>query len=391
MKRINIFLAIILLFSAGCGRGRHGSESDDFITVDVTRSFPKKELILQDFMDVEYIPLETGGEFYCQGIVRAIGKDIIIVTNSNQINDGDIFFFDRAGKGLRKINRKGNSSEEYTNILGITLDEDNGEMFVNNSSLRKILVYDLYGNFLRSFRHKEGTTYFRIYNYDNEYLICHDIYAPHQDPENFRNSFFIISKQDGNIKEVEIPFRKKLSTLLVLEVEEGAFFGGPRNCLIIPFQNNWILTEPSSDTVYRCLPDYSLHPFIVRTPSVQTTNPEVFLFPTVLTDSYYFMQTVKKEYDFATQRGMPTRDLMYDRNEKSIYEHVVYNDDYSDKKTFSMIRDIVNEEIAFYQTIEADHLVEYYEIGALKGKLKEIASELKEEDNPVIMLIKHKK
>ena len=53
---------------AGCGGGRKsGNENDGFIKVDVTRSYPKKELILQNIMDVEYIALETRDGFYCQG------------------------------------------------------------------------------------------------------------------------------------------------------------------------------------------------------------------------------------------------------------------------------------------------------------------------------------
>lgn len=35
-------------------------------------------MILQDFMDVEYISLETTDEFICQGFIQAIGKDMII-------------------------------------------------------------------------------------------------------------------------------------------------------------------------------------------------------------------------------------------------------------------------------------------------------------------------
>ena len=81
------------------------NQDGDFLTVDVTRRYPQKELILQDFMNVEYIALETGGEFYSQGVVLAVGKDIIVVRN--RVNDGDIFIFDRNGKGLRKINRMG--------------------------------------------------------------------------------------------------------------------------------------------------------------------------------------------------------------------------------------------------------------------------------------------
>ena len=51
----------------------------------------------------------------------------------------------------------------------------------------------------------------------------------------------------------------------------------------------------------------------------------------------------------------------------------------------------LNDEIASWQILEAYQLVEDYEKGKLKGKLKEIASKLDKEDNPVIMLIKYKK
>ena len=60
MKNVSIFLVIFLL-TAGCGGNKQ--TNDDFIIVDVTASYPKKELKLHDFMDVEYIALETGDEF----------------------------------------------------------------------------------------------------------------------------------------------------------------------------------------------------------------------------------------------------------------------------------------------------------------------------------------
>lgn len=126
MKRATkISIIILSVVMAGCGGGSKQS-TDDIITVDVTASHPQKELILQDFMDVEYIPLEGTDEFITQGVVKAIGKDILLVTN--RIVDGDIFVFSRAGKGLRKINRFGRSGEEYSQITEIVLDEDNNEM-----------------------------------------------------------------------------------------------------------------------------------------------------------------------------------------------------------------------------------------------------------------------
>ena len=130
MKRVNSIWVVILFMMAGCGgSSKSGSESDAFITVDVSSSYPKKELILQDFMDVEYIPLETSNNFLNQGFVQAVGKNIIIVKNS--VRDGDIFIFDRTGKGLRKINRMGQGGEEYTFILGITLTCESVLNFLN--------------------------------------------------------------------------------------------------------------------------------------------------------------------------------------------------------------------------------------------------------------------
>jgi hypothetical protein len=120
-------------------------------------------------------------------------------------------------------------------------------------------------------------------------------------------------------------------------------------------------------------------------------EPEVFLFPSVLTDRYYFMQTLKKEFDLATMKGFPGTDLVYDRQEKAIFEYTVYNDDYSNKKAVSMNTVPVNDEIATLQSLEAYQLVESYEKGELKGRLKEIAAGLDEDSNPVIMLIKQKK
>ena len=154
MRKIFFILAIILIVTTESkGQGQTG---DNVITVDVMKNYSsKKELIFQDFMDVEYIVLETNDDFVNQGFVMDIGEQIILV--KNRINDGDIFVYDRNGKALRKINNKGQKiSEEYTNIRTITLDEDNGEMFVNDTNTRKIYVYDLYGKFKRSFNHQEG-------------------------------------------------------------------------------------------------------------------------------------------------------------------------------------------------------------------------------------------
>lgn len=90
MKRINVVVVLFLMLGwSGCRE----NSGVDIVTVDISQNYPKKELVLQDFMDVEYIPLETNDEFITQGDVMAIDNKYIVVKNWN--NDGDIFLFDR--------------------------------------------------------------------------------------------------------------------------------------------------------------------------------------------------------------------------------------------------------------------------------------------------------
>ena len=395
MKRTKSFLAVILMVVAGCGESNKQStvirSNDDLITVDVTKSYPEKELILQDFMDVEYIPLETTDEFLTEGYVFAVGREVIIVTNYSR--DGDIFIYDRNGKGVRKINRKGQGGEEYPDIMGIVLDEDNDELFVHE---RKMRVYDLKGAFKRSFNFRSGYMFTRFYNYDRDHFLAYDYSVEIEEEAGFkkRSAYnVVLSKHDGSIiREIQIPIKKKISTFLQVRTDDRILSTSIRNINeMIPYQGNWILTLPSADTVYTYLPDNSLLPFIARTPSIQTMKPEVFLLPQVFTEQYYFMRIVEKG-SFNDEDQFPTTNLVYDRQEQKMYKCVVYNDDFSTKKTINMSQQRrVDSEIAFCQMHEASDLIEAYNKGELKGRLNEIAAELKEDDNPVIMLVKHKK
>ena len=351
MKQTKTILAVILLVVlAGCGENKQSN--NDLIIVDVSKSYPKKELILQDFMDVEYVALETTDEFLTQGLVQDVGKEYILATNRN--NDGDIFIFDRkTGKGVRKINRRGQGAEEYARINEIILDENNGEIFVKSPG-NKILVYDLYGKFKRCLSLDREVS--SIFDYDKDNLICYDMSDYHSKGEDRTKSYHIIlSKQDGSItRDIFIPF-KTIDTPIVND----------------------------GDT---------LSPFVVRTPSAHTMEPEVFLYMGIHTDRYYFMEAVKNVFNFEKGNGFYADELVYDKEEKAVLQVTIYNDDYVDKRTVAMTAKPINREIEDVTSLNATRLVEIYKKDQLKdGKLKEIASRLNEEDNPVIMLVKQKK
>lgn len=387
MNNVNIIISITFLFVLfGCGSTH--KKTVDCISVDVNAVYPKKDFILQDFMDVEYIQLETTNEFVTKGFVHAIGAQILLVTD--QSSEGTIFVFDRkSGKGLRKINRLGQGPEEYTQFTDLVLDEDNNEMFVVAYSARNILVYDLYGNFKRSFGFTDDKSYYRsVFNYDDTHLICHKSYLP--EIESIKSSHVLISKQDGSItQEIQLPY-EQIETPVIIE-GEGSIC--PGFYLTVPTPNNWVLMRTSSDTIYDYSLDGNLNPLIVRTPSIVLMDPEVFLFPTVMTDRYCFMQTMKKEIDFTTFKGFSGVDLVFDKQENKLFECTIYNADFLSKQPVSLGQQsggAVNHEVATCVQLNAFDLVEALEKGELKGELEKIAKKLDEESNPVIMLIKYK-
>lgn len=384
LSSVGIITVVLLLVLAGCGE--HKQSNDDLIVVDVSKSYPKKELLLQDFMDVDYIALETTDEFLTQGLVQDVGKEYFLVTNRN--NDGDIFIFDRkTGKGLRKINQQGQGAEEYARINEIILDENNGEIFVMSLG-NKILVYDLYGKFKRCLN--LGREVSSIFDYDKYNLICYDMSDYHSKGKDRSKSYhLIISKLDGNItREIFIPF-KTINTPIVTD---GGNFVANYSYQIRLSHGKCTLMDASSDTLYNYAPDGTLTPFIARTPSTHTMEPEVFLYMGIHTDRYYFMQALKNVFNFEKGNGFYTDELMYDKEEKAIFQVTVCNDDYAEKRPVAMTAKSINREIEDATSLNASRLVEIYKKGQLKdGKLKEIASKLNEEDNPVIMLVKQKR
>jgi len=360
----------------------------------VTKSYPKKELILQDFLDVEYILLDDiNDDFITTGAIMHIGKEIILVRNRS--SDGNIFVFDKNGTGLRVINRRGLGPEEYPTLMAATLDENYNEIYAYGP--RGIVGYDPFGIFKRKLNIEYSFS--SIFNFDRDYLI--GVVSNFESIEERVNRFMIIPKQDGIVaKEIQIPYKEK-HTRFIKDASGRNIADGPGNQELIPNRDSWILAEISSDTIYRLLSDYRMIPFMVRTPSVQSMSPEVFLYPSVLTDRYYFMQTVEKTA-IRTETGFtyPRRDLMYDRQEKALFEYFVYNNDFSVKRPVSLAFEngaslgmpFLNNEIAFYRKLESYELVDAYKKGELKdGKLKEIAAKLNAESNPVIMIAKHKK
>ena len=382
-KKWFVFFSVFLSFT-GC---TNIEKSNELIVVDINQDYPKKEILLQDFMDVEYIVLETSDDFITQGVILDIGEKYILA--KNWYADGDIFIFDRkTGKGIRKFNKKGQGYGEYNYINQAILDEEKNEIFINSTQLKKIFVYDLVGNFKRSFSHANESEFLEIHTYDENHLICYDMsgYYRNGQKRDKKSYHWIISKENGHItKDFHLPFE----TIQIPMIQEGDFIASASIASIIPNQKNWIIADSSTDTIYHySVKTDEITPFIVRTPS---KKPVIFLTVAAITNEYYFMKSIKNTFDFAKRRGFPSTCLAYDRNEKVIYEIDVLNGDFIKSFQVDLYSNPVNNQlITAYQTLQSPQLVEAYKKGELTGKLKELVSSLNEESNPVIMVMKDK-
>lgn len=383
MKRTFLYLFCLLtLVFFGCHESKKGN---DFITIDVTKKFPQKDLYLQDFVDIEYIPLETNDKFLCGGLVMTCGNKYLVVRNRN--SDGNIYVFDRKGKGISTFNRKGNSGEEYLYLGNVLLDEEKEEIFVNN--VKNVLVYDLYGNYLRSFPYKKDVNYHQPTNYDKGHIICWDGSGESNPKAVESPSFYIFSKSDGSIvKEINVPLEKRTSTTIIVSKDEKT---GMTYALVnIPdpihkFRGRMLLNEPSSDTIYQYSDEKGLIPYMVRVPSIHSMNPEIFLYSEIITDKYDFMRTYEKAHNGEEQ------DLVYDKQQKAVFHYTLYNRDYKYQKYLSLKGKNINDEIVSVESLDAFDLIRDYKKEYLQGELKEIASKMTEEDNAVILLMKCKK
>ena len=96
MKRLLFtFLALCL---AVAGSAQSGQMTSKLPTIDITKEYPKKKLVLQDIATAEYIPLETSDKVLLDGVATLHCSFTEHYITTYNANEGQIFVFDRKGK-----------------------------------------------------------------------------------------------------------------------------------------------------------------------------------------------------------------------------------------------------------------------------------------------------
>ena len=398
MKRgLNICFFYIVILCWGCNSKPVSNKEN--VTIKQTKIIknaknPKKEVSIIDFNDIPnkeekvflqdvaeltYIPLETNDATLLEGIRNFTISDKYILAHNKK--EGSIFLFNDKGKIVSSFNHKGGSGKEYIYCSRVTFDEEKKEIYIVDDVRRKqILVYDYNGTFLKSIP-TSNNMMDGLMNVNGEWLFYYDMaslmYFPKKDSlSNYR----LVNKNDGSIKELFIKpeieqtnsIRKKDGSVSVASFSFPYFRNG----------EEIILADFACDTIYS-LTDDNMKPYFIK----KNAFRNLLITPYLKTQNHLFLYLTEKNEN--SKKFINTRILAYNQNKSKIDNIVFFNrDDESKPVTFINVlieNRIPNCGIGIYS---ASKLIELNGKGQLKGELQHIASKLKEDDNPILMIVK---
>ena len=365
------------------------------VFIDLNENYKKKTINIQDIADVEYIPLETRDDVLLNIGTRVveISDSLIIMSDSRQQK---VFFFNRAGKFLNSFSHSGGGPHEYRKMEKVCADFTKKEIFVLDiGTLHRILVYSFSGEFKRIINFPKQIKWITVfYNYDNDFLICYDQVGGNIKNRGINtNPYFLICKKTGKLKPLDIEIKQHIDSRVSFELENGVL----RSIEIqihpmIKSLGEIVISDFSLDTVYTYSKN-KLRPLAIRNTSSQKGKYPLLSLISVKTNRYLFFNIIEKHIDIKNPKLLGKyQQLVYDKKINEIYEPIFLYDIIKEKEniqfdTHSMSSLPHNSAL---ERFSAEKLVELYNENRLRGKLKEITSKLREDDNPVLMLVKFK-
>ncbi len=365
--------------------------------IDLQKEYPKKKLLLDEMADIEYVPLETSDSVLLgRSLDKAFSGDMVVLADKDE---GTVFFFNRQGKFLRSFNHKGQGDKEYTNLIAMCVDFEREEVFIYDYYLRyRMLVYSFDGEFKRELKLnglKRWTGY--IYPYDEKHLVGYDTYDEnYKDPsgESFnRYPYFLIDKQSGEITSLPLKVDKRITNRIKWEDGDGNYRISGVSIL------NWMkadkgiyVSDFALDTIYHCTGDK------ITPKAVRKNNPDKSRCLSSLcfeSNRYTFFDVFKVHVDEVEKRLKidVNKKMLFDKRDGNMYDVDIVMKDFAEGKFAPDISSVGSCSIPegyYFNLFDSERLHSLLEKGILKGEIKEIAENMEEDANPVMVIAKFK-
>lgn len=392
----NFYLFFFTLLFIGCSTQPKAPTDSTLPVLDLSKDYPEIKVDIHELGEVEYIPLETTDESVMTvGLLHFISDEYIIVQDL-----GVIQIFDRKGKHITRFDHTGPGPKEYHYIHGCKADFKTKELYIYDP--KKIQVYSFSGEWIRTVGNiPEDIRPEFTYDYNEKYLITHNVFHDYWNFEKLPvnlTPYYLIDKQTGEFIPLPLTVKNRISRIVhkeIKDISENVAQPIVEKILINPMLANGsdiLIADFGLDTLYSYKND-RLTPIAVQYPSAHSTNPPVVIAPFFYTDQFLIFKPVEMKYDskYALQPLDDAPLMMWNRKTNEIYRIQLYDSNRPNRKLKNTMEGMQLENpnqifIAHY----ADKLCTDNEEGKLKGKLKEVASKLTEEDCHVVAICKLK-
>lgn len=359
-------------------------EKSNCIVIDTQKSYPKIQLNIKDIANIEYIKLETDTNCIVNSRPMVYSENYLVLLRTD---NGEIVFFDHQGKFQHKFSHKGNGPHEYLYVTNLRMDEEKKEIYIHDSFKEKVFVYDLEGNYIREY---SSHLIKFLYTWNPNEFITYNVNMDSNNTDE-KPYYTLISKENGSIEKIiDLPytFIRAHDLSVKIKTPKGTLVYTDMHLPMVKCPDGYVLNDLSSDTIYKLFPDNKLDIFMVRTPSVSSADNPTYLQYGGETNEYLFLRfvSINKEDE---KNMFPSSYLVYNKNDKSISEYELVNEDYSDME-IKIESDLFNGDFYGYglRRLHTDELLEALKKNELSGNLKKITMTLNEDDNDVIMVLK---
>lgn len=398
--------ASLLLYSCGANSTNRQDNKEDasteqtqkakkeqgLVTLDITKDYPEKKIVLQDLADVKYIPLETKKNALLTNSTAMLGyvSDSLIVAFTLE---KEIVLFNGDGSVRSSFSHAGQGSKEYQNIIGMAVDPKAQEIFIVDYLLRyRMQVYSFTGQYKRTLPIPYKMILNSLQDFSADCLLACDMDV-NQGISNRAKPYMLLSKKTGEIvKELDIHFTKRMSNRMSKPFGENQTISAALGYdPIVRCEDSYVIGDLSADTIYTYTPQGVLSPMLVRTPPVLSMETPKVLLPDYRAGSYFFFYLVDFEFDFETRTGFPDKYMVYDYAAGKTYVCKLVNRDCEEQEIQLGDGGVTNRawNTACY-TIPSSVLIEQSEAGKVHGLLKEIAAGRTDDDNPVLVIVRFK-
>ena len=383
-----IIISVFIILSFSCR-----NHSTDIPVINASKSYPEKEIFLNDIANISYVSMRPDGNYLYSGSIYRVSESRIIICDAQS---GDILFFSREGNPISRFNNKGRGPGEYLFPMEAMYDEKTDELFLVD--MGSIKVYSSSGIFKRGLPLPEGAMVLNhIVSFDERSLFFYDLKKSYMrggvdakdlSESDYREPYYLVSKADGEILDYFEMAIKPVS----LSLDIDGFRAAARVRHLIKSDEGVFICNPQNDTIFLYARDRSLTPVFAKTPEVSSMNPMVFINNCVELGQYQFTELCTIKRGDPIPGFFPMDYYMRDKKSGEIFRQRLRVHEYKDKELFISPLALWRRLYDNGCVLELDllELKEAYDNNLLSGKLKELVETLDEDDNNVFVFVEFK-